>query len=434
MVAPIADAELVARSRRRDADAFGMLVERHQRLVFGVALARCRDPSLAEDVAQEAFVSAWRDLDRLRDSERVGSWVAGIARNLASNAARRRERHRVDTPEAATAPSPEDEALEREDRELLQRALADVPDAHREALVLYYLEGESCARIAELLGITEDLVKQRLSRGRRALREGVAARVESALVRARSGTALRAGVVAAVTLTAAREAGAATTVSSAAGKVIAIVSTKKVIAAAAVVMFAVGGGALWYARAGAAPSDEPRKPATLDPAKPSATDSLLRGATPSLHVRKLADPAMRPALLDRIHQQAARRTAGTASSPATSGAAPSLSHEPRVFDKEYIDAAIHEIVPILEDCYQEGLERDPTMIGNISIEFTIEGERDTGGVIGESKIDPTESTLTDQAVRECIQETMYGLQMDPPPEGHKVRTRTLLVFSNVKTP
>src|SRR5262245_53492858 len=83
-----ADAELVARSRLRDHEAFGQLVERHQRLVFGVALARCHDPALAEDLAQEAFVAAWRDLDRLRDGERVGSWVAGIARNLASSAAR----------------------------------------------------------------------------------------------------------------------------------------------------------------------------------------------------------------------------------------------------------------------------------------------------------------------------------------------------------
>src|SRR5262245_33364644 len=88
-----ADAELVARSRRNDAEAFGALVERRQRLVFGVALARCQDPALAEDLAQEAFVTAWRDLDRLRDDDRVGQWVAGIARNLAANATRRRARH-----------------------------------------------------------------------------------------------------------------------------------------------------------------------------------------------------------------------------------------------------------------------------------------------------------------------------------------------------
>lgn len=57
------DVELVERSRARDANAFGELVARHQQLVFGVALARCHDPALAEDLAQEAFVTAWRDLE-----------------------------------------------------------------------------------------------------------------------------------------------------------------------------------------------------------------------------------------------------------------------------------------------------------------------------------------------------------------------------------
>src|SRR6476469_9516 len=114
-----ADAELVARSRNADAEAFGEIVERHQQLVFGVALARCQDPALAEDVAQEAFVTAWRDLDRLRDGERVGTWVAGIARNLAATAARaraRRQPREAAAPEPAAPSTPETEALAREDR------------------------------------------------------------------------------------------------------------------------------------------------------------------------------------------------------------------------------------------------------------------------------------------------------------------------------
>ena len=126
----ITDVELVERSRHRDADAFGALVTRHQQLVFGVALARCQDPALAEDVAQEAFVAAWRDIDRLRDGSRVGTWVAGIARNLAANAVRtrvRRERSAVEP--GPDVPTPEDAALEREDRELLYRAL-EIGRAH----------------------------------------------------------------------------------------------------------------------------------------------------------------------------------------------------------------------------------------------------------------------------------------------------------------
>src|SRR5215470_1098647 len=102
------DLELVERSRRRDAEAFGALVTRHQQLVFGVALAKCGDPALAEDVAQEAFVAAWRDLDRLRDGDQVGSWVAGIARNLAASAARTRARRErvVVEPRAELPPTP----------------------------------------------------------------------------------------------------------------------------------------------------------------------------------------------------------------------------------------------------------------------------------------------------------------------------------------
>ncbi|MBS1120038.1 MAG: hypothetical protein H6Q90_2266, partial [Deltaproteobacteria bacterium] len=240
----IADAELVERSRRRDAEAFGLLVERHQQLVFGVALARCRDRALAEDVAQDAFVAAWRDLDRLRDVDRVGSWVAGIARNLAANAVRVQLRRRVDPPELASSPdvpSPEDEAVEREDRELLRHALGDIPQAHRESLVLHYMEGRSVADIAAALGIREDLVKQRLSRGRRALRDGVATRVEAALTRTRLRPAFSAGVVAALLTVGAREAAAA----GVTGKAIAFMSAKK-LALAALALFLLAGGALWF--------------------------------------------------------------------------------------------------------------------------------------------------------------------------------------------
>src|SRR5215470_6890915 len=258
----IADAELVARSRRRDASAFGALVERHQRLVVGVALARCGDPALAEDIAQEAFVAAWRDLDRLRDGERIGPWVAGIARNLAASAARTQARRDGATGIApALVQTPEDAAVEREDRELLQRALADVPDAHRDVLVRYYLGGESVAAIAAALGIREDLVKQRLSRGRRTLREGVLARVDSALERARSRRFGR--------------------------KVILIMTTKKVAVVAAALALAIGGATVWQLRDGGAdPTPRVAAPAPEPPPPPPA----------SVHVRKLPDPAARTAM------------------------------------------------------------------------------------------------------------------------------------------
>ena len=147
------DAELVARSRARDASAFGTLVARHQSLVRGVALAKCGDPALADDVTQDAFITAWRSLDNLRDDAAVGPWVAGIARNLGRRwqrhtvRRRRRETSAVQCP-AEAVPTPLDSALDAETHTLLRRALAEIPAAYREVLVLYYVNGRSIARVA----------------------------------------------------------------------------------------------------------------------------------------------------------------------------------------------------------------------------------------------------------------------------------------------
>jgi RNA polymerase sigma factor (sigma-70 family) len=426
----IADAELVARSRGRDAEAFGVLVERHQQLVFGVALARCHDPALAEDLAQEAFVAAWRDLDRLRDVDRVGSWVAGIARNLASNAVRARGRRQEPEPPHTEVPTPHDEALVREDRELLGRALADVPEAHRETLVLFYLEGESISDIATALGIREDLVKQRLSRGRKALRESVATRVESALTRARLRPAFRVGVVAALSLAGTRKAAAA----SSAGKVIAVMSAHKLVIASVAVLV-IAGGAIWIAHArSSSPSATAGSSAELakSSGSPSAGSQAPSVAKP--RVERLADARARTVLLDAIRQTHERRAAALAQSTTPGGTTPAPALPESEIDKKYIRAAVREMIPLLSECYEAGLERDPKLAGKIVVKFTIEGEQDVGGVVGESKVDPDESTLADPAVQECIQETMYALKIDPPPNGGVVRVHYPFLFAPAPPP
>jgi len=90
-------------------------------------------------------------------------------------------------------------------------------------------------------------------------------------------------------------------------------------------------------------------------------------------------------------------------------------------DKQYIRAAVREIIPLLGDCYLEGMLRNPKLAGKVVVDFTIEGEPDVGGVVGESAIDAKESDLADPAVRECIQETIYALEIDPPASGGVVR-------------
>jgi RNA polymerase sigma factor (sigma-70 family) len=412
---PIADAELVQRSRERDANAFGELVERHQRLVFGVALARCGDAALAEDVAQEAFVTAWRDLDRLRDSDRVGTWVAGIARNLAGSAVRTRMRRAtppdIDMP---PVPTPEDAVLEREDRELLARALAEVPDAHRETLVLYYLEGESIARIAELLGISDDLVKQRLSRGRRALREGVANRVETALSRARERPALRAGVIAALAAAGTRKASA--------GKVIAVMTLKKVVIALGAL--AVAGSAVWIGTRRSGDSARASSPAPVTAAAPTKS---------APYVRRI-DPETRQKLVLAIHEawrHEAPPAPGAVPSVRSSGSTPrpALPDEQPDLDKEYIRSCVRELIPLIAECYEQGLDRNPQLGGKVVVDFTIDGAPDVGGVVSESTIDDKESTLADASVRECIQQTMYSLEISPPEGGGQVHVHYPFTFA-----
>ena len=179
------DDELVRQSLAGETRAFAQLVDKHQRLVFAIALSGVGDIAQAEDVAQEAFVEAWRDLARLHDRARVGSWIAGIARNLgrrwARRVGRRRNRELVAMQSVEAVPTPLDTALDRETRTLVRSALIDLSSAYREVLVLYYLNGRSVFEVARLLGISEDLVKQRLSRGRKALRASLEKRVEGAL-------------------------------------------------------------------------------------------------------------------------------------------------------------------------------------------------------------------------------------------------------------
>src|SRR5690606_21221931 len=110
------DAELGARVKARDRDGFAALVASYQAAVVGAALAITRDAALAEDLAQEVFVAAWRDLGRLRDAGRVGPYLVAAARNHARSAVRRRARRaaageRGAPPPPEPAPTPHDEAV-----------------------------------------------------------------------------------------------------------------------------------------------------------------------------------------------------------------------------------------------------------------------------------------------------------------------------------
>jgi RNA polymerase sigma factor (sigma-70 family) len=195
------DAELVTASRRGEHAAFGALVERYQGVVCAVSYSRTGDRALSEDVAQETFIAAWRQLDRLRETGKIRSWLCGIARNLASKARKRSDRETVFEGElVATDGNPFDAASDAESERLMREAMSRVPETYREPLLLHYSEGLSVREIADVLELSEAAVMQRLSRGRQYLAAGVTDLVERALRAQRTRRSLVAAVLAALPL------------------------------------------------------------------------------------------------------------------------------------------------------------------------------------------------------------------------------------------
>lgn len=192
------DAELLEASRRGEHAAFGTLVERYQRMVSAVSYSRTRDQALSEDVAQETFLAAWRQLDQLREPGRLSSWLCGIARNLARKARRRTDREVPGEPEMLATDNPFDAVCEAQAERVVGEALARVPETYRDVLVLYYREQQSVRQVSAALGISEAAALQRLARGRQYLASGVNALVETSLRSQRVKRNLAACVVAAL--------------------------------------------------------------------------------------------------------------------------------------------------------------------------------------------------------------------------------------------
>lgn len=195
-----ADATLLAQARLGRTDAFEALVLRHQGLVCAITFSMLGDRDLSEDVAQETFIAAWRARDEVREPDRFRGWLCTTARNLALKA-RRRLGRTAELPDRELADDhvgPEDGLAARESEAIVWRALEAVPAAYREPLVLYYREGRSAAQVAEQLGLTVAAVEQRLSRGRRYLKQEVEELVERTLERSRPSAGFAAGVIAAL--------------------------------------------------------------------------------------------------------------------------------------------------------------------------------------------------------------------------------------------
>jgi RNA polymerase sigma factor (sigma-70 family) len=202
------DARLVAATISGDRDAFGVIVTRYQSLICSLAYSATGSLGQSEDLAQETFITAWKQMGQLREPAKLRSWLCGIARNLINNWLRRQGRepsHAAESlemiPESpATEPLPPEHTISNEEAALLWRSLERIPEMYREPLVLFYREHQSVEQVARDLELSEDAVKQRLSRGRKLLHEQVLTFVEGALQRTNPGKAFTFGVLAALPL------------------------------------------------------------------------------------------------------------------------------------------------------------------------------------------------------------------------------------------
>lgn len=177
------DQRLVLLAQQGDLAAFNLIVERHQRAVYATCLRMLRDPHLAEDATQDAFVRAWSAISSFRGGI-VRPWLLRIATNRTYDVLRSRARRPAQSLDAQPFESepewttqvnqgeqPEQFSTRGELSQLLEDALASLPDDQRLAIVLSDVQGYGYDEIAQIMDTAVGTVKSRISRGRARLRE-----------------------------------------------------------------------------------------------------------------------------------------------------------------------------------------------------------------------------------------------------------------------
>jgi RNA polymerase sigma-70 factor (ECF subfamily) len=183
------DAELVRRAKAGELNAFEELATRHESRIYTLALRLLRNEHDAEDVTQQAFLSAVEHLAEFREEASFATWLSRIATYAALKVIRKRKGLDTISFEAATEPAAPDEPVpapdfiadwrqspaelveRNETRRLLDEALAKLDEKHRLVFLLRDIDGLSVRETADALGLSEANVKVRLLRARLQLRE-----------------------------------------------------------------------------------------------------------------------------------------------------------------------------------------------------------------------------------------------------------------------
>lgn len=177
------DIELIAAALNGDAESFELLIRTYSRTLFAVAYAVLQDAGEAEDVVQETFVRAWKKRAWMRDPAKFPAWLTTVARNRACDILRRRRTVPLD----AEAPEIADtQALTRDEHSAgeamqvnVRTALAGLPEQHRTALTLRYLEGMDYLGIEQTMGLSNGALRGILGRALATMRKTLKTNVEA---------------------------------------------------------------------------------------------------------------------------------------------------------------------------------------------------------------------------------------------------------------
>ena len=216
----LSEVDLVRAAQSGDKKAFVELVVRCQGMVTGVTLAILQDFGASEDAAQEAFVKAWQNFSQLNRPEKFRPWLSQIARSTAlMHLRKRRPMESLDSVAELAAEGrlrPDQLAAFAEEKIAVLAALEKLPEKYRLPLILFYREEKSTRVVAKDLGLSESVVRKRLSRGREMLRDHVTDFIGSVLKDSLPGALFTTAVAASIGALAPPSAVAATAFSASA--------------------------------------------------------------------------------------------------------------------------------------------------------------------------------------------------------------------------
>jgi RNA polymerase sigma-70 factor (ECF subfamily) len=167
------DRDLVRRAQAGDTDAFSELVRRHERVVYNLAFRFMRNETQADDMAQEAFLKAFRLLKGFRAEARFSTWLYRVTSSVClTEISRRKRRGEVElTPGHLSGPETAVEPAQPTDtHEIIRRCVTRLPERYATIMTLYYLKEVSYEEIAEMMNIPMGTLKTWMHRARRQLR------------------------------------------------------------------------------------------------------------------------------------------------------------------------------------------------------------------------------------------------------------------------